>query len=118
MAPLAEDLLLVACDEATGRPRVPGTHLDLGLGGALLLDLVLRDRVTLVDSHVAVVDPAPVGDPLLDTALASISDAGTAREPEYWVRHLAKGARAAVQSRLVDAGVLRIEDHKVLGFIP
>ena len=57
------------------------------------MDLVLRQRVALVHSHVAVVDRAPTGDQLLDTALSAVAGEPKAHEPEYWVRHLARGAR-------------------------
>ena len=118
MASLAEDLFVLACHDTTGRMLIPTTHLDLGLGGALLLDLALRDRVALVDSHVVVTDKTPTGDPLLDAALTMIAGDAKERDPDYWVRRLAKGARSAVQDRLISAGVLRLEDHKVLGLIP
>ena len=72
----------------------------------------------MVDSHVAVTDPTPTGEPLLDTALTTIAADAKARDPDYWVRHLARGARSAVQDRLIAAGILRVEDHKVLGLIP
>jgi hypothetical protein len=134
---LAEDLFLLASHETSGRARISTAYLDLGLGGALLLDLVLRQRVALVDDHVAVVDRAAVGDPLLDAALNNIAGSGrrargvsaseprsrereidTGHEPEYWVRHLHKGVRAAAETRLVEAGVLRADDDHVLGFLP
>jgi hypothetical protein len=117
MVTLAEDLFLLACDDATGRRRIPTTHLDLGLGGALLLDLVLRGRVALVHEHVVVVDRTPVGDALLDDALRAVAGDPRPREPDHWVHHLAKGARAAVPGRLVTAGVLRVDEHKVLGLV-
>jgi hypothetical protein len=116
---LAEDLFLLAHQEATGRLRIPSQFLDLGLGGALLLDLVLNERVTRDDhDHIAVVDQTPTGEPLLDTALMSIANESRAHDVQYWVRHLAKGARSAVERKLVAAGVLRVDDHKVLGIIP
>jgi Golgi phosphoprotein 3 (GPP34) len=118
MVTLAEDLYLLSGDGATGRLLIDTTQLDLGLGGAQLLDLVLQQRVALVDDHVAVTDRAHTDDPLLDTALAAMADQARAHEPEYWVRHLARGAHHAVQDRLVAAGVLRRDDHKVLGVIP
>jgi Golgi phosphoprotein 3 (GPP34) len=118
VATLAEELYLLADDSTTGRPLIDRAHLDLGLGGALLLDLALRDRVAEVDAHVVVSDPTPTGDPLLDGALATLSAATRAHDPEHWVRHLARGARHAVQDRLLTAGVLRRDDHKVLGLIP
>jgi golgi phosphoprotein 3 len=118
MVTLAEDLYLLSSDGATGRLLIDTTQLDLGLGGAQLLDLVLQQRVALVDDHVAVTDRTQTDDPLLDTALAAVADHARAHEPEYWVRHLARGAHHAVQDRLVAAGVLRRDDHKVLGVIP
>ncbi|WP_051232163.1 GOLPH3/VPS74 family protein [Pseudonocardia asaccharolytica] len=118
MVTLAEDLFLLACDDETGRLLTGPARLDLGLGGALLLDLALRERVALVDSHVTVVDPAATGDLLLDAALSKIAGEAKARDRGYWVRHLAKGVRAAVEDRLVAAGVLRHDDHRMLGLIP
>jgi hypothetical protein len=117
METLAEDLFLLARDDATGRSRIPTAHLDLGLGGGLLLDLVLAERTVLVDGRVAVVDPVPLGDTLLDDALRRLTHNAKPHEPEYWVRHLAGGARAAVHSRLVAAGVLSDDDHTMLGVI-
>jgi hypothetical protein len=117
MVTLVEDIFLLASDEATGRTRIPTAYLDLGLGGALLLDLVLRARLALVDEHVAVVAGVPTGDSLLDTALSAVAASAKRHEPEYWVRHLARGTRSAVQRRLVAAGVLLVDDHKVLGVV-
>ena len=117
MQTLAEDLFLLACDGATGKAHISTTYLDLGLGGALLLELVLRERIALVDEHVAVVDPAPVGDSLLDDALRDIASNTRRREPDYWVRHFAKGTHSAVRTRLVAAGVWSDDAHKVFGLI-
>ena len=117
MLTLAEDLFLLACDDA-GRPRIPAAHLDLGLGGALLLDLARPGRVALVDDHVVVADRTPLGEPVLDAALRRILDEPKPREPEHWVRHLAPGARAAVLRRLIERGILAPDDHRLLGLIP
>ena len=48
MVTLAEDLFLLATEASTGQPMIDITHLDLGLGGALLLDLVLQRRMPCV----------------------------------------------------------------------
>lgn len=112
---LAEDLLVLCSDQDRGRPRIPGTHLGLGLGGALLLDLVLHGRVALADGHVVAVDHTLLGDPLLDAALREVASEPRSREPGHWVRHLSRGARSAVEQRLAAAGVLQVDDHRVLG---
>jgi len=118
MSTLAEELFLLADDRVTGRPLIDHTHLDLGLGGALLLDLVLRGRITLVDFHVRAVVLTDTGDEMLDDALSSIAREGGPHEPDYWVRRLARSAYHEVRGQLVAEGVLRRDDHKLLGVIP
>jgi hypothetical protein len=118
MVSLAEDLYLLAGDGSTGRLLIDTTHLDLGLGGALLLDLAVRGHVGLADSHVVVTGGPPTGEPLLDTALTTVVGGARGHGPDHWVRHLARGAHRAVQNRLVDAGVLRRDDGRLLHVIP
>lgn len=116
MVTLAEDLFLLATDAATGTPLVDTSHLDFGLSGAVLMDLVLRQRIAVHEAQVTVTDPRPTGDPLLDPALSAIA-AAKPREPGHWVRDLAHHLRDAVKDRLVEAGVLRRDEHRVLGII-
>ena len=118
MVTLAEDLYLLADDPATGRPLVDPAHLDLGLGGALLLDLALRHRIALADEHVTATGGTPTGEPLLDSAMAAIARQRRTHGPGHWMRHLARGAYRAVQDRLVDVGVLQRDDHRFLHVIP
>ena len=56
MVTLAEDLYLLAAIAAAGRRLIDVAHLDLGLGGALLLDLALRKRVVHADEQVTVTE--------------------------------------------------------------
>jgi hypothetical protein len=116
--PLAAKLFLVSCHDVSGRTRISPAHLELGLGGALLLELVQSGRVDLVDEHIVLVDRTPLGDPLLDGALAAVSSDTRSRDPDHWVRHLARGSRTAVERRLVTSGLLRVDDHRVLGLFP
>jgi plasmid stability protein len=113
---LAEEFTLLAYDEG-GTPVTDGTHLDNGLGGALLLDLALAGRLDVVDKRVVVVDPAPTGDAMVDDALARIA-ADKGRRPGHWVTKLAKQARPQALGRLVDQGVLTVEKDRVLGVFP
>jgi Golgi phosphoprotein 3 (GPP34) len=115
---LAEDLYLLATNGATGRLLIDTAHLDLGLGGALLLDLALRGHVELADSQVVVTGGTPTEDPLLDTALTTIAGETKRHGPDHWVHHLARGAHRAVQDHLVDVGVLQRDDERLLHVIP
>src|SRR6266511_2849901 len=89
MVMLTEDLYLLACDDVSGKTLIDSAYLDLGLGGALVLDLVPLERVALVDDHVTVIDSAPTGDRMLDVALSRMAGQTKPRDPSYWVRHLA-----------------------------
>ena len=115
---LAEDLYLLALDVTGSRLLIDALHLDLGLGGALLLDLTIRGRVTPVDGHVTVAEDGSTGEPLLDAALVAIAERARAHGPGHWVRHLGRGAHHATQDRLVDLGILTREDGRLLRFIP
>ena len=117
MVSLAEDLYLLADDPATGRPLIDVAHLDLGLGGALLLDL-LRQRIALAEEQVVLTREGPTGETLLDHALTAVAKPDRAHGPDHWVRHLGRGAHRAVQDRLVDIGILQRDDHRLLHVIP
>jgi hypothetical protein len=115
---LSEELLLLAYDDEDGTPLTDGTHLDNGLGGAMLLELVLAGRVDVEDRRVVVLDPRPTGEPLADAALAKILEEPKPRKPGHWVSKLAKQARPAVLAKLVADGVLTVEKDKVLWVFP
>jgi hypothetical protein len=110
---LAEELVLLAYEDS-GKAQLSGTNLDLGLGGALLLELALTGRVDVVDKRVVVADPSPVGHPLVDGALDRVRAEGRSRKPKDWVSRLSKQARPAVLRGLVAAGILESEEDKVL----
>jgi hypothetical protein len=113
---LPEEFLLLAYAE-DGTPLTDGTHLDNGLGGALLLELALAGRVDVSDKRVVVLDPSPTGDPLADEALARIA-ADKPRKPGHWVTKLSKQARPRLLDKLVAEGVLTVEKDKVLWVFP
>jgi Golgi phosphoprotein 3 (GPP34) len=110
MTTLADDLLLVLLDPASGKPRTEGTKLDYGLAGALLLELALAERVDLVGpkpsrADVVVIDDAPLGDELLSSALARVAE--KRRKADRLVPALAKGLRGRLLERAEQRGDLR-----------
>jgi hypothetical protein len=118
MATLAEDLYLLASNGSTGRLLIDTAYLDLGLGGALLLELALRGQVGLTASDVVVTARAPLGDQLLDSALTTVVREPNGHGPDHWVRRLGRGAHRAVQDRLLNASVLRREDDRLFHVFP
>ena len=121
---LAEDLLLLLTDDRTGRPAASGNELDLALGGALLVELAMRERVEVEEGggifrgdRVMVKDAEPVGDEILDGALARLV-AKDGRRASDAVGLLGKKVRRRLYDRLVARGVLRVHRGKVLGIFP
>ena len=118
---LAEDLLLLATDDATGKTTVSATHLDPALAGAVLMDLVIAGRINLEGdgrrARVVVVNVEPLGDPVLDVALQSLIDKGPDK-PGHAIGTLAKGLRDRLNENLAQRGILRRESGRILGLFP
>ncbi|MET0423864.1 MAG: GPP34 family phosphoprotein [Actinoplanes sp.] len=116
MSLLEEFTLIAYADD--GSPLIDGTHLDNGLGGATLLELALAGRVDIADKKVIVLDRQPLGDPILDAALARIADDDKSRKPGHWVTKFAKQTRPQVLDKLLADGVLTSAKDKVLWVFP
>lgn len=121
---LAEDLLLLLTDDDTGRLAASGTAVDVALGGALLVELALADRVDVAgadervrEGRLVVRDPSPTGDVLLDEALAVV-ERREGKRPQGVVARLGRRVRARLYERLVQGGALRADDDRVLGILP
>ncbi|MGZ4438164.1 MAG: GOLPH3/VPS74 family protein [Nocardioides sp.] len=115
---IAEDLLLLLTGEVTGRLVWPPPQVDVALGGAMLLELALAERVGLDERRrVRVDDPSPTGDPFLDRALTIIA-ARRDRKPQKVVVGLGKRLRPALYQRLAAQGVLRAGRRRILGLVP
>src|SRR5579871_1909718 len=115
MDELGDDLLLLAAG-SDGRLAVPA-KLRFGLAGSELVRLAAAGRVDIVRGRIVVRDTAPIGDPLLDAALASM---GGSRGPtaKAWVARHRPGLVGRYLTRAEAAGIIRADRRKALGFIP
>ncbi|HZN17786.1 MAG TPA: GPP34 family phosphoprotein [Micromonosporaceae bacterium] len=113
---LAEELLLLAYDDETGRSNTSRIALDLGLTAAVLVELALRGRLAVVDGGVAVRDPEPTGDRVADGVLARVA-ADATLPAASWVQRLRHGLREAVLDALVERGVVGVRDESALDVI-
>jgi hypothetical protein len=115
---LPEGLLLLATDDVSGRINTKSGALDYGLAGAVLTELFLQDRLSLQDGKVAIVDAGATGDPVLDDALRRIAESKP-RDAKHWVNKLPRAwIKERVLDRLIERGVLRREEHRILWIIP
>ena len=120
MALIAEDLLLLLHD-VSGKKTTDATRLDYALGGAVLLELAMAGRVDVTEKtgwlggqRVVVTDQTPMGDTVLDGALAHLTT-GKARNAQSAVPALSKRLRKTLLGRLAERGVLRQDSDHVLG---
>ena len=113
---LAEELLLLAYDDQTGKATGSRIGLDLAMAAAVLVDLALAGRVAYVGGNLTVTDATPTGDPIADEVLARAA-ADEPHTPAQWVQRLRHGLRNRVLADLVQRGVMRDVDETQLGYI-
>jgi hypothetical protein len=106
---LADELLLLAYDDVTGRSSVPPIALDLGMAAAILVDLVLHRRVEIADGTVVPIDPRPTGHGVADDVLRKIQ--GELPLPAaFWLQRLRHGLRQHILESMVAQGMMRDQD--------
>ena len=119
MLRLAEEIMLLLLDEAGGAfDRMPALQRDHALAGAVLLDLTLESRIDTDPTRLFVLDPAPVGDDLLDPLLVRIAQSSETHDAGYWVRQAVRQANDTFEGsagRLVGRGILDRKEHRFLG---
>jgi hypothetical protein len=106
---LADELLLLAYDDVTGRCSVPPIALDLGMAAAILVDLILHGRVEIADGAVVPIDPSPTGHGVADEVLRRIQ--GEQPQPAaFWLQRLRHGLRQHILESMVAQGMMRDQD--------
>lgn len=119
---LYHELLLLALADDTGKLAF-GSMLTYGLGGAILTELLLEQRLEIVEEgtrfkrrFVQVADPRPLGEPMLDTALAKLRDAKRRASPSAIVSRFGqqRQLRHDIARELCRAGVLRETEQQIL----
>ncbi|WP_173040083.1 GOLPH3/VPS74 family protein [Phytohabitans flavus] len=102
---LAEELLLLAYDNESGKAIGSRIGLDLGMAAAILVELALAGRIAYSDGTIIVTDAKPTGEPIADDVLVRIA-ADTPHTPASWVQRLRHGLRARVLADLCTRGVI------------
>ena len=82
-------MLLLLHDENGRFERVPDWSLGYALGGGVLMDLALENRIDTDLDNLILVDDTPLGDSLLDPTLAEIAAAEDKRDARFWVERTA-----------------------------
>ena len=118
MLRFAEEVMLLLLHDEDGKfLRVPDWSLRYALGGSVLMDLELENRVDTDLEKLILVDGTPVGDDLLDPTLAEIAGMGETRDARYWVERAAGRAdeiRDTALARLVEKQILTQREDRFL----
>lgn len=128
--PLIVEFLLLALDDATGKPLVDSTRLKAAVAGAAIVDLTFDGALRLTAAGDPRFRPGrlvrtsqPVADPLRAEVVDLVHD----RKPKDAVARIggasawkdrAGGLKESVLAQLTAEGVLRHESGKVLGLFP
>jgi hypothetical protein len=110
MLRLYEELALLALDETRG--VYTADYAEFGMAGALFAELLLEKRIAIEPDKsklVNVVDPAPVGEPLLDECLQKMVVAKRRMNAQAWIAAFTRISklRHRIAEGLCSRGTLR-----------
>lgn len=118
MLRFAEEIMLLLLDDEDGSfARVPDRLVRYALGGGVLMELALEDRIDTDLDKLLLVDSTPLQDSLLDPMLSEIAAATETHDTRYWLECAAEYAgdiREGALRRLVQKGILAREDERFL----
>ena len=112
----------MALDDKTGKfVDLPPLAMDQALAGAALLELAFQNRIDTDLTHLSLVSAKPAGEEMLDPLLEKIVAAKDKKDAKYWVGVFSADGekiREKVLRRLVQRGILKQEEKKILWVIP
>jgi len=117
---LHEEIMLLALRDKEGTV-CSGTMYNFAIGGAVLAELLMEKRIDLEavkkKKLARVLNPGPLGDPLIDECLSKIGRAKKRAGLQDWVSSFAqvKNLKHRVAQQLARRSILRIDEDKVLG---
>ncbi|NIJ13292.1 hypothetical protein FHU38_003636 [Saccharomonospora amisosensis] len=122
---IAEDLLLLLFDDKAGKPVDGVSNLDYSMAGAVLIELAMLGRIDVTtdaddgkSGRLVIRDSTPTGEATLDESLATLSKL-EGKKPKDVIGPLTKGGLSQrLLDGLVQRGILRREQGRVLGLFP
>ncbi|MBV9846712.1 MAG: GPP34 family phosphoprotein [Kutzneria sp.] len=104
---LADDFFFTAHDDTTGRIRLSEGRAGLGLGGALLGELLLLGSIDIERRAIVVRDAHPPEDSLARAVLEQLIRDESVTTVRDWLHYLGQDAYEQVAQRLLRAGHVR-----------
>ena len=115
---LPEEIMLLALHDEKGTTGLESLY-QYAIGGAVLAELLMRQRIRLDSSKkkaVYLANAKPLGDPLLDDCLALVQKAKKPAAAPTWVSKFAgtKNLKHRLAMRLCDRGIISADEDKIL----
>ena len=116
---LYEEIMLLALKDEEGT-IASGAMYNYAVGGAILAELLLRQRITVEQSKkkklISVIDTEPLNDSLIDEWLMKMSSAKKRSTLQTWVSKIAntKDLKHRVAIQLCHRGILKMDEDTVL----
>ncbi|MCL3780879.1 GPP34 family phosphoprotein [Prolixibacteraceae bacterium JC049] len=114
---LLDQLELLALDDYSGSKLTPSGHLQYGLAAAIILELTLNKRISVLGKKVVVTDRTLMDDSIIDPYFIQILQTQKPKTLQHWVSVISRQAHkieGKVISKLVALKILTIKKKKVL----
>lgn len=118
---LLESLHLLAIEDKKGHFVADGTAFPYCLGGAILLELTLMDKIEVVADKVVVKNHELPKDALLSELFSLISKGKKNKSLRYWIERFGnkwRKIRKVTVESLISKGIVAKKDSKILWVIP
>lgn len=106
---IADDFYLMALDERSGRPRLHGRAMGLGLAAGLLCELIIAERLTVKSDRLQPLKATADATDAIHLRMLDHVHAEPDHDLTVWLSFFAQSALDAVADRLVGRGVLTVE---------
>ena len=91
---LVDKFILLALDDDKGTFATEPFALTYGLAGAILLELSLKEYISIVDKKVVLRSHKRIGDSFLDTYLEYLTKSNKNRSLSYWIQSFGNKERS------------------------
>ncbi len=118
MLTFAEEIMLLILDDDGSFLPTRGGAMEYILAGAVLMDLAFANRIDTDLEHLTCLDTTPTGNPILDQALAHITNSSQPKDTRGWIETLAGQDTTEIRQQalasLIERGILESQDKKFL----
>ncbi len=114
---LHESILLLSLDDEKGSMDTFNAYVNYGFAAALLMDLILQERLIIEEGRVKVKTNAITDNKLLNEVLRRVQDNKKNRKPTYWIHYLVERIsklRPQAYEALIRRGILEKREEKLL----